>query len=81
MKSKVCVKVSFFLCIFLSLLFANPAHAYLDPGAGSAILQGILAAVVAIGLTIKIFWHRLLKFLRIRKDDGLSGKEINADKN
>ena len=74
MKSKGCVKMSFALCFVLSLLFAHPAHAYLDPGAGSAILQGILAAVVAIGLTIKIFWHRLLKFLRIRKDNSLDRK-------
>jgi len=30
--------------------FTQPAHAYLDPGSGSAILQGIIAGFVAIGV-------------------------------
>ncbi len=56
-------------CITLVLLalVAAPAHAYIDPGTGSAILQGILAAVAAIALTAKLYWHRLLLLLGLRK--------------
>ena len=50
------------------LATAMPAHAYIDPGTGSAILQGILAALAAIALTAKLYWHRLLKLLGLRKD-------------
>ena len=48
--------------------FTQPAHAYLDPGSGSAILQGIIAGFVAIGVVAKLYWHRLLKMLGFRKD-------------
>ena len=56
-------------CITLVLLafVAAPAHAYIDPGTGSAILQGILAALAAIALTAKLYWHRLLRLLGLRK--------------
>lgn len=80
MKGKSCVGKSIALCFGLSLIFVQSAHAYLDPGTGSAILQGILAAIVVIGITAKLFWHRLIKLLRIRKDNGLDKKEVNLDK-
>jgi len=41
--------------------------AYLDPGSGSVILQAILGGVAAIAVTAKLWWARLLTFLRIRK--------------
>ena len=50
-----------------NLLLANTAYAYLDPGTGSALLQGILAALAAIAVIVKLYWHRLLRFLGIRK--------------
>ena len=43
--------------------------AYLDPGSGSMILQIIAGGVAAIAVTAKLYWNRLLKLLRIRKDD------------
>jgi len=48
-------------------LLVNNAYAYLDPGTGSAVLQGVLAAVAAIAVTAKLYWHRLLRFFGIRK--------------
>jgi len=50
------------------LININNAHAYLDPGTSSAILQGVIAGVVAIGVAAKLYWHRLLKMLGFRKD-------------
>lgn len=38
------------------------ALAYIDPGTGSFVLQGILAAVVGAGVAIKIFWRRITAF-------------------
>ncbi len=49
-------------------ILTEPALAYIDPGTGSAILQGVLAALAAIALTAKLYWHRLLKLLGLRKD-------------
>ncbi len=43
--------------------------AYLDPGSGSIILQVIIGGVAAAAVTAKLYWARLMKFLRIRKPD------------
>jgi hypothetical protein len=43
--------------------------AYLDPGSGSMILQMIAGGTAAVAVTAKLYWRRVLKFLRIRKDD------------
>jgi len=51
----------------LFAVLAMPAYAYIDPGSGSMILQGFLAAVAAVALTAKLWWHRLLVLLGIRK--------------
>lgn len=51
----------------VALLLPTSAYAYLDPGAGSALIQGILGAVAAIGVALKLYWHRILKFLGLRK--------------
>jgi hypothetical protein len=53
--------------VCLALLPIN-AFAYLDPGTGSALLQGILGAVAAIAMVLKLYWHRLLRVLGLRKD-------------
>jgi hypothetical protein len=46
-----------------------PSPAYIDPGSGSLLLQIILGGVAAVGVTAKLTWRRLLRTLRIRKDD------------
>ena len=43
------------------------AYGYLDPGTGSALIQGVIAAIAAIGLTLKVYWHRVLGFLGLRR--------------
>ena len=60
--------------IFLLVLAPMPAYAYLDPGAGSALIQGILGAVAAIGVALKLYWYRILKFLGLRN----SKEEVGA---
>jgi hypothetical protein len=59
------MRVIFALCTLL--LIIPSAHAYLDPGSGSAILQGILGALAAIALTLKLYWHRFLRLIGLRK--------------
>ena len=53
------------LLLFLAL--TGPACAYIDPSSGSMILQGVSAAIAAILVTAKLWWHRLLVLLGIRK--------------
>ena len=43
--------------------------AYLDPGSGSMMLQVIAGGLAALAVTVKVYWRRLLVFLRIRKPE------------
>lgn len=38
---------------------SEPAFAYIDPGTGSILLQGLLAVVVGALATIKIYWKKM----------------------
>lgn len=41
------------------LAFHSPAFAYLDPGTGSMILQGIIGGVAVGAATISVYWKKL----------------------
>jgi len=43
--------------------------AYLDPGSGSMIMQLLVGGVAAAAVALKLYWYRLLRLLRIRKDE------------
>ncbi len=43
--------------------------AYLDPGSGSMILQIIAGGAAAVAVTAKLYWNRILTFLKIRKPE------------
>ena len=38
----------------------SSAHAYLDPGTGSMILQILLGGIAGLALAIKLYWHKFL---------------------
>ncbi len=46
------------------LLFPKPAHAYLDPGTGSYLLQLLIAGVLASLFAVKLFWKQVKTFLK-----------------
>lgn len=57
---------SFSLILLLALsimLVSSPAYAYIDPGTGSLVIQGAIAAVVGAGVIIKLFWHKIVAVL------------------
>jgi hypothetical protein len=54
------------LVIFL-LMTATPAFAYLDPGTGSMLLQVILGGIAAVGVALKLFWHKIRVALGMSK--------------
>jgi hypothetical protein len=45
----------------------KPFLAYLDPGTGSLIVQLVLGGFAAVAVTAKLWWHRLLHLLHIRR--------------
>ena len=52
----------------VGILAAQPAYAYLDPGTGSILLQGLIAAVAAVGVYAGIFWRRIRAFFSRKHD-------------
>lgn len=40
----------------------HEAHAYIDPGTGSYVIQLIIAGLVGVGFAIKIYWGRIKSF-------------------
>jgi hypothetical protein len=54
--------------ILLSLLATNAA-AYLDPGTGSMLLQVVLGGIAAVGVALKLYWHRLRAALGFKKKE------------
>jgi hypothetical protein len=52
------------LCIAIS----SPAYGYIDPGTGSLIIQGVIGAIAAIGVTLKLYWHKLKLFFSRREE-------------
>ena len=51
----------------LVLLASNPAYAYLDPGTGSILVQGLLAVLAAASATIAAFWSQIRRYLSGRR--------------
>ena len=50
------------LCTFFTLVLVKRAHAYIDPGTGSMLVQAVLAAVAAASVSIGIFRRRIRSF-------------------
>jgi hypothetical protein len=50
------------LAVSAWLLLTREAHAYLDPGTGSYILQILIASLVGALFMLKVFWGRIIGF-------------------
>jgi hypothetical protein len=44
-------------------------RAYLDAGSASMLLQLVLGGFAAVAVGAKLYWGRLMRFLRIRKPE------------
>ena len=57
------------LAITLILLVsADPAHAYMGPGAGLAFIGSLIALIVAIGVGLfGVVWYPVKRLIRMRR--------------
>ena len=57
-------KLIFILFLILTLQFtlSRNAFAYLDPGTGSYIFQGLVATFIGAIFTIKMYWQKIKTF-------------------
>ena len=61
-----------FLCLIVGLVsYTSPAYAYLDPGTGSMLLQGLIAGLAVIMSFLSIYWQKVKSFF-IKKDTDIN---------
>lgn len=69
-----------YLVPIILLAAMQQAHAYLDPGTGSMILQGVIAAVAVVGLTLKNYWYKIRGFFGKESPTSLLDAEDEPNK-
>ena len=60
------------------LLVATPSYAYLDPGTGSMMLQGLIAAFAALVTAGGLYWSKIKSFF-IRNGKDVEGESRSTD--
>lgn len=67
-----------------SIAFSGAAHAYLDPGTGSILVQSLLAGIAGAVAVVSLYWHRLKTFfgnMRRSTRDAKSSAAVSSDNN
>ena len=62
--------------------FSAAAHAYLDPGTGSILVQSLLAGIAGAVAILSLYWQRVKAFfvnLRKPRDAGTSATSTDND--
>ena len=57
--------------------YSSPVYAYLDPGTGSILIQGLIAGIAATISFLSIYWHKVKAFFGKKKDP--NKEMINKD--
>lgn len=58
-------------------VFTDPAYAYLDLSSGSMLLQVLLGGIAGVTVLLKLYWHRFLTLLGVRKKDNSASEGEN----
>ena len=57
------------------IMFPISAFAYLDPGTGSIILQGLIAALAATAVVMRTYWYKIKGFFGKSESKSLTEEE------
>ena len=58
------MKIMHYITLFIWVTtFSQSAHAYLDPGTGSFILQLLIAGIMGALYTLKLYWYGVKAFV------------------
>lgn len=58
------------LVLFMLVIAERPAHAYIDPGSGSLLLQLVLGGVAAVWVAVRLYWRRVVGMFSRSDGDG-----------
>lgn len=76
MKEKLCLLGTLLVC---GAAISPAAHAYLDPGTGSLILQGLIAGIAAAAVTLRLYWDKVKAFFSSNKHEKQLREETTTD--
>lgn len=68
------------IAALLLLGWSGASHAYLDPGTGSMLLQGLLAGIAGAAVVLRLYWYRVKSFwqnLLSRKSRGGTPEKLS----
>jgi len=69
-----------FLVFTLGIIsYASPAFAYVDPGTGSMLLQGLIAGIAVFTSFLSIYWQKVKSFFVKQKTDTSTGTNKDID--
>lgn len=74
-KQKMVVKLLLFVLILDLLIFPKDAHAYLDPGTGSMLIQVLIGGVLGSLYFIKLYWKKISSFVKEKLNKNKDGNE------
>ena len=56
--------MKYLVIVAILLAAVAPAHAYIDAGSGSYVLQMAMAGVLALAFSLKLAWQRIIQLFR-----------------
>jgi len=57
-----------FTVFYTTIIFMQPAYAYLDPGTGSMIIQIVVGAFIAAAAATRFYWEKIKSFFSGSED-------------
>ena len=59
--------LKFLFLIFSLIAYTSPAYAYLDPGTGSMLIQGLIGGLAVVMSFLSIYWQKVKAFFGKKK--------------
>ena len=56
------LNLKFLFLIFGLISYTSPAYAYLEPGTGSMLVQGLIGGVAVVMSFLSIYWQKVKAF-------------------
>ena len=67
--------LKFLFLIFGLISYTFPAYAYLDPGTGSMLVQGLIGGVAVVMSFLSIYWQKVKAFFSKEEADTDTAEE------
>jgi hypothetical protein len=64
MRHRATLGAGLLVLVVALFIFPGQAHAYLDPGTGSYLIQIVLATIVGALFAVRLFWGRIKAFFQ-----------------